>query len=746
MEKRNNQILNINIMAEYDFSTLGSSDLEDLVCDLLNAEVQPDSDVKYRTFKDGKDQGIDILYSVEGNDHEHVGQVKHYYRTGFANMLYKLKNEEVAKVVKLNPGKYIFATSVDLGPGDAKTISSTFHPYIKTLGDIYGKQDLNRLIEKHDQVLTIHYKLWFSDASVLTKILNSDLQFRSIAFEEGELTKRMRFYVKTELFDIVRENLRLNNFVIITGDPGVGKTTLAEMLTYEYIKEDYELLYIVDDIKEVERVLREDDSKQIFYFDDFLGSNSAEINRAKGSEGALINIIGRIKRMPNKKLIFTTRNIVLKTVIQESEKFKRFSRNINETVFHLEEYTDDIKTKLLRNHIDESEMDDSLKSVIRRKEISKFITSHQNFNPRSVEFITLNENVEMYSPKQYENYIVENFKNPAEIWKFAYENQINFVDRWLLNTLLTFDGKVDIAQLEGAFNKRVEVCTTPETILPINPFQTSIEKLDRGFLVRKNQSVDFVNPSLKDFLSYYIQTDRREIILLLSSIKYVGQVSKLLLSMADLHGLFLPEELKMDMMVNYLNYTRVGYKDEDLIQLATVINNQIREDVKYNYLVDIIAEINDWESLYKNYELNISFKKFVEASQDNYKINKALLDRTEEIVNDLFLGEHDLETGVELLVNLSETFEINYLDFDATRIISHLDDLFSEYIDNEVENLKDWATDSSEVTEIRENLESLAEKINDLGLTYEVDMSELNIDWDEITRNNELRRLMEKDD
>ena len=517
------------------------------------------------------------------------------------------------------------------------------------------------------------------------------------------------------------------------------------MLTYEYLKEDYELLYILDDIKEVERVLKRDDSKQIFYFDDFLGSNSAEINKAQGSENTLINIIGRIRRMPNKKMIFTTRNIVLRTVIQESEKFKRFSRNLNETVFHLEEYSNDIKAKLLRNHIDESEMTDELKTVIRRKDIFHFIISHPNFNPRSVEFITLNENVAMFNPRQYESYIITNFKNPTEIWRHAYENQINYVDRWVLNTLLTFGGKVDTTQLESAFNKRVELCTTAETILPINPFKTSIEKLDRGFLVRKNGSVDFINPSLKDFLIYHVREDHREIRLLLGSVKYINQLSELLLSMSDFQNISLPEKLKMDMMINYQNYTRPGYKDEDLIHLATVINIQVRENIKNNYLVDIIEEINDWESLYKNYELNIAFKKFVEATESNYKVNRALIERTEVIVNDLFIGEHDLESGVELLVNLSETFNINYTDFDATKIISHLDDLFSEYISNEVENLKDWATDNNEVDEIRDNLKGMNEKITHLGLSYEIDMSELECEWDEITRWNELKRIMEKD-
>lgn len=417
-------------MAHYDFSTLNSSDLEDLVCDLLNAEIPDDSPVRYKTFKDGKDKGIDFLYSTEENLYEQVGQVKHYYRTGFSGMLTDLKAMEVDKVTKLDPNRYIFATSVDLLVSETEKIKAAFEPYIKDLNDIYGKKNLNSLIESHDNILANHFKLWFSDTSVLTKILNSDLQFRSSDLFENELKKRLRLYVKTSSFDLIRENLAEHNFVMITGEPGVGKTTLAEMLIYEYLKDDYKLLFILSDIKEVERVLVNDDSKQIFYFDDFLGSNSAEINKSQGSESAFLNIIGRIKRMTNKKFIFTTRSIVLNTVIQESEKFKRFSKKSNEVVFQLTEYSSAIKEELLKNHIDESEIEINLKNIILRKDIFDFIVSHQNFNPRSVEFITINENVKMFNEREFESFIRENFNNPNEIWKHAYDNQIDDTDRW----------------------------------------------------------------------------------------------------------------------------------------------------------------------------------------------------------------------------------------------------------------------------------------------------------------------------
>ncbi len=734
-------------MAQYDFSTLSSSDLEDLVCDLLNAEIPKDSPVKYKTFKDGKDKGIDFLYSTEQNLYEQVGQVKHYYRTGFAGMLTKLKNEDVAKVHQLTPDKYLFATSVDLSVAETGKVKDAFEPYIRDLNDIYGKKDLNSLIEAHDNVLTNHFKLWFSDTSVLTKILNSDLQFRSADFVENELKKRLRLYVKTSLFDVIRRNLAENNFVMITGEPGVGKTTLAEMLIYEYLKDDYELLFILDDIKEVERVLKNDNSKQIFYFDDFLGSNSAEINKAQGSERLLIALIRRIKRMTNKKFIFTTRSIVLNAVIQESEKFKRFSQGAGETVFLLNEYSNCHKEQLLINHIDESDIQDNLKNIILRKDIFDFIIFHQNFNPRSIEFITLNEIIEGFDDYQFERFIIDSLNNPDEIWKHAYNNQIEDTDRWLLNTLLTFDEKVNIDVLESAFLKRLQNCTTPQTVMAINPFRKSLERLNKGFIIIKEKSVDFINPSLKDFLINYLQTDERELLLILSSVKYVKQFSELFLSMAAVKNVEIPDDLKNDLMENYQSYLRPNFKDEDLINVATIVSENIEDsNIRSNFLVDIIYDIRDWDSLYSNYEQNLAFQKFVKATENNYKVGDALKERTEEIVNDLFTGENDLKRAVELLEALTETFKIDYYNFNSKKIIEHLDELFSEFIFEEAENLKDWITDTSEAEEVIDEVKALSERVSRLGISYTINMGELDCDWEEIARTNDFNRMMEKDD
>ena len=58
----------------------------------------------------------------------------------------------------------------------------------------------------------------------------------------------------------------------------------------------------------------------------------------------------------------------------------------------------------------------------------------------------------------------------------------------------------------------------------------------------------------------------------------------------------------------------------------------------------------------------------------------------------------------------------------------------------------EWITDEYEATEKINEIEILVERINNLGLNYEVDMEDFNFDWYEVAWQNELARIMAKDD
>lgn len=735
-------------MADYDFSTLNSSDLEELVCDLLNLEQPAGSLIKYKTFKDGKDKGIDLLYSTEKNIYEQVGQVKHYCRTGYDGLYQVLKNAEVKNVNALKPSKYIVATSVDLNVDNTEAIKKLFGNYIKNLNDIYGKKDLNRLIEENEEILNSHYKLWLSDFSILKKLLGSDLEFRSAHFVENELKRRLRLYVKTDVFEKARQTLKKNKILVIIGNPGVGKTTLAEMLAYEYIADGYNLTYIFDDIKEAEKVLQPDDSKQIIYFDDFLGSNKVEINRARGSETALRSILRRIEKMENKLIIFTTRTSLLTTAIEESEKLKSFNIKAKSNSVTLSEYNETLKKQLLQNHIEESDLIDELKDVLNENNIQSFITNHSSFTPRSVEFITTKELVNHMTKEQFKNFIHKSFDYPHEIWKHAYSEQITEDERLLLNTLISFGDSASINELENAFMSRIQYeIETNNKSKEMHAFKKALNKLDGGFITIKNDyEVKFINPSLIDFLVKYLKGDTDEVHRIANSVKYTSQLTERLFLLANSDVVKMPIQLQKRLISNYESFINNETRDYNLIQLALIIYNFVQDPKKDEIIFDIIENISDWESLSSDYILNTYFIKFMNSVKDNYYLYSLIQDRTEEIVNELFSGENELDRAITLLEDLTKNFELNFLEFNTTNVINHLDQLFADEIFNAVDDLSDWITDESEAYDKRSEFETLEERINDLGLEYKVNLSEFNIDWYEVASDNDFRRMMEKDD
>ncbi len=732
-------------MAEYNFSTLSSSDFEKLACDLLNADVPHNSRIKYKTFKDGRDLGIDFVYSTRSKEFNHIGQAKHYYRTGFEGLKNKLENIELRKVKNLNPKKYILVTSVDLSVGQTRTIKTLFNPYIHALNDIYGQKDLNRLLEVYPEVLSTNFKLWFSDTTVLQKVLHSGMYYRTVDFIENELTRRLRLYVETPMLSKARTALEENSFVIITGEPGVGKSTVAEMLVYRYLKEDYELLHINRDINEAETFLRPDNSKQIIYFDDFLGSNKAEMNKAQGSETSLLSVVRRVIRYPNKRLIFTTRKHILNSAIDDSEKLARSKFKTEQTIFNLEEYDQTLKKKLLDNHIDEANIDGKLKKVLREIEIVDFITKHNSFNPRSVEFITDPDKIVTKNPNDYRNFIKESFNNPEEIWGHAYRKQIEDYERVLLNTLITFDEPVDLAILESAFNKRLDL--NPPAYYPGNPFHTAIARLENGLIHIRKSKVDFQNHSLKDFIEKFLKTDPHELKRMMNSVKFVSQFSTQFLLWAINHSISIPTAIIDEMLLNPESFIRNNNEDHDLIDLATIIEKFAPDSRKIEkVLIDIINMVGDWKSLYEDYSLSRKFKLFLDKVHGNYRIQIALRERTSEIVNDMILSERDLVLAIELLEELKVTFDINFEDYDKKLLIHHFEQLFGEHIDNEVSWLIDFISDKHEAEDKKGDIEGLLKRLQSMDFFIDIDLSEFDQDWYDISIDNHIREQMEKDD
>ncbi|MBD0833359.1 ATP-binding protein [Aestuariibaculum sediminum] len=646
-------------MTNYDFSTLNSLDFEKLACDLLNHEYKQNSLYAFfRSFKPGKDLGIDLLHSTIENEYDIVVQVKHYVKTSYSTLKSDLIKKEKPKVDKLKPRLYILVTSSELNPQQKKEIKEIFHPYIPSLNEIYGRDDLNGILRLNSAIEENHFKLWFSSFVVLNKILNYKFDGRRKEFTENVLKNKLRLFVVTRDFYLAKNTLEKNKFLILTGEPGVGKTTLSDMLIYNYIKNDYEVNIVYESIKEIEDTLRLDDSKQIFYFDDFLGHTYAEIYKSKSAESMLIKIINRIENSKNKLLILNTRKFILASFLEDSERLREFNPLRAEAKVELLSYSYGAKRRMLDNHLLESGLNEEQLRVI--KELAPFICNHSNFMPRIIEFFTGSKVLKLL-PKDYESFIKDNLKNPKQIWNHAYSNQITDYDRFLLNTLFSFGREVENLVLERAYNRRIKFEVENNNFKkPIDSFKASLRKLKDGFInisTTREVRIGFINPSLEDFLNYYIRENEVEIERILSSSILIEQW----------YNFYKPyknakDDLNSDLLEIFIKFlvTVINQNEsEEDIFLVIVFYSYFFEKISLEYFTKLLNKIKTWQFLKNNILSHHYSMKLLFDLKSDKKLSVLISNLPNEFFLNTLLNLDNIDDIIELNRMLLKHYEVD---------------------------------------------------------------------------------------
>jgi hypothetical protein len=303
-------------MPDYDFHQLSPYDLEVLARDLLQAHWS----VTLESFKTGRDGGIDLRYAT--TEDKIIVQVKHFARTGIAGLLRELK-EEATKVKGLQPSRYVLMTSVPLSPANKNAIVGIIGANVLAPNDVMGREDLNNLLGQHEEIEGKHYKLWLASRAVLDRVLNNAAVTRS-EFKARKVYEDARRYVQSNAYPQALKMLNEQRVVIIAGPPGVGKSTLANLLLYEHLERGYQAVLIQRDVEEGQSLFQPS-ARQVFYFDDFMGATFLG-NRAATATGtsdrALLDFIAMIRGAPAARLILTTREHIYAQALDRSERLR----------------------------------------------------------------------------------------------------------------------------------------------------------------------------------------------------------------------------------------------------------------------------------------------------------------------------------------------------------------------------------------------------------------------------------------
>ena len=484
-------------MLDYDFKILQPSEFECFSRDLLQAR----EDIFIESFADGRDKGIDLRFAYS-KDKTCIVQCKRYKE--WKELKGKLK-EEVEKVKRLSPQRYILTTSVDLTVKQKDEVLAMFNPFILSGMDVLGKKDLNNLLEKNPEIEKNYHKLWLASTNVLNTIINrATLNWSS--FELEKIEKDIRLYVENESLNKALDVLKENHYVVISGIPGIGKTTLARMLVYTMLARGYEEFVYVDDMDTAAKMFSKE-KRQIFFFDDFLGANSF-VQQSVSFENKLITFIDKVRNSKHTLFILSTREYVLSEAMAHYEELSMSNIDIAKCTIELEYYTKTIRAKILYNHLAEANIPPEYINVFIDKRGYMTIINHQNFNPRVIESIIKEQIWETIDSNDFANKVKEFFDNPISVWQFAFE-KLDVETRYTLLVLGTMGGHVRLDDFQEGY-RQFCILTSQEVGLKYDDvkWRQSLKVLMNCFLKIDNRNgiklVTMYNPSIADFIVFYL--------------------------------------------------------------------------------------------------------------------------------------------------------------------------------------------------------------------------------------------------
>ena len=581
-------------MANYNFSTLNDRDLEELVRDLLSKKLSVD----FQSFKPGADKGIDLRYSTINDENKIVVQVKHYISSGVSKLKSELKAKEIQKVLLLNPQRYIFCTSVALSPQDKETIRDLFQPYIKSTSDVIGKEGLNQWLEYYPEIVERHFKLWLSSVDILKRIIQNGVKGRSEFYKE-KIVKDITLYVPNKTHNEAVNVLNTNHFLLITGAPGVGKSTLANMLTFQLLAEDFELIYVREITEAEEAYIPR--KKQIFYFDDFLGSIELDLYSSRNADSAIVNFIERVRTDKNKRLILTSRTVILNQAKGLSDKIQNSNIDISNYEVIVENYTDWNKARILYNHIYISNLEDDQKKIFFQNDFHWKVIRHKFYNPRLIQDIT------KVDSEYSEKFVLDILNNPKKVWEKPFNVQISSISRLLLLTMYSLGGTYQITdeRLKESFDTRISFEVENNNYQRKgNEYNFALNELVGSFIIRTiqryNVVYNFFNPSIEDFIFAYFQNSHEEYFELLRSSIFFDQFKYRLATTINKGEKRIDFSSNIDRknLLSIFNEKKIilkGYlSDTNLDSIATLIRLFDTDEIKD----EVLVRVNDLKISY----------------------------------------------------------------------------------------------------------------------------------------------------
>lgn len=492
-------------MRNYDFNEkLDWKSFQTLACEI----VQYREKIHFQTFRDGKDKGIDGLWFWE--EKNIVLQAKRYKK--FADLYRVLKDNELPKIKNLDPKRYILVVSSSLSEQEAEKIYELFSGYITRSDDLLDRNALNRFLSEpsYHWIEKNFTNLWIPDGiileEVLQKIIKKGAKNRN-AREQRKAIEGCRTLVQTGVYNKARERMEKNHVVVISGQPGMGKTTIARMMALDFLSFDcYEGFHWVSSLDEIEYEWEESEQKQVFILDDYWGSVFHR-ERSRKDNYILEELIDKFRITDGKCLIITTREYIVQQELFLNPELQDIIQTLKiECV--MKEYSDAEKVKILFAHLQVSDLDiEYVESIYHN--CDRLVYNH-GYSPRVIDKFLKQPGYEEYSPWEYAQNLLDWIEYPELMWKGVFAELSE--EAIMISSIVAISyTPISIEDVRNTYSNYVQIYkgdSVPKS------FESCISELEETILLtyydeeEEETKMEFENPSIVDFLLEYLDKNQ----------------------------------------------------------------------------------------------------------------------------------------------------------------------------------------------------------------------------------------------
>jgi conflict system STAND superfamily ATPase len=344
---------------------------------------------------------------------------------------------------------------------------------------------------------------------VLERVLHN-AELCQTDFAVDRVRRKLPLFVQNAAFPRAMQLLDDTRIVVISGVPGIGKTTLAEMLLYAHLEQGYEPVVIQAEIAEAKKFFKPG-AKQVFYYDDFLGQTFLGDRReylGRNQDVAIVDFMDMVRHSDKSRFILTTREHILSSALQMSERLAHSPMLAHRCVFELRDYSYAQRARILYNHLYFSNLPQPYKVAVLEGDFFLEIIKHKHFNPRLIEWLSTYTRLREVGPDTYRAHISALLESPETIWAHAFRSQISNAARHVLLCLYTLGEWINVIDLEPAFVSLHRYCAINynQSIAP-GDFRNSLQELDGAFLSYNSGTVSYLNPSIREFVASMISED-----------------------------------------------------------------------------------------------------------------------------------------------------------------------------------------------------------------------------------------------